>query len=252
MNQSDRFEWTESQNEFLNLDKNGKFVVKACPGSGKTTAISERVYRFVKNWNNKKSGIAVLSFTNVAADEIKEKCEKYYDLKIQYPHYIGTLDSFINNYIFLPYGHLVMGCDERPNLVGEPFNHGLSYEYPEKHFCKINFGIDGKLIYPKGWNHNWKLDKMKHDLTKEGFSTQKDAIYHSMRVLEKYPKIAQALSLRFPHIMIDEAQDTSDIHMRIIDLLIENGLKNIILVGDPEQASIPMGWCQTRFIQSKI
>jgi hypothetical protein len=36
--------------------------------------------------------------------------------------------------------------------------------------------------------------------------------------------------------MIDEAQDTSDIQMRIIDLLIENGLKDIMLVGDPDQA----------------
>ena len=36
--------------------------------------------------------------------------------------------------------------------------------------------------------------------------------------------------------MIDEAQDTSEIQMRIIDLLIDNGLENIMLVGDPDQA----------------
>jgi len=36
--------------------------------------------------------------------------------------------------------------------------------------------------------------------------------------------------------MVDEAQDTSVIQMRIIDLLIDNGLENIMLVGDPDQA----------------
>ena len=35
--------WTEKQMEFLDLNKQGKFVVKACPGSGKTTCVSSRL-----------------------------------------------------------------------------------------------------------------------------------------------------------------------------------------------------------------
>lgn len=232
------FEWTEKQNEFLNLNKTGKFVLKACPGSGKTTVVTERLYQFIKNWRQNKTGIAVLSFTNVAANEIKENYEKKEpNLKIQYPHYIGTLDSFINNYIFLPYGQLVMGCDEKPILVGEPFNYWSSNNFIENQFVNVNFLVDGEV------KHKYNLDiqydalkQMKYDLTKKGFATQKDAIYHSMNVLIQYPEIAKAISSRFPHIIIDEAQDTSDIHMKIFDLLIENGLKNIILVGDSEQA----------------
>ena len=235
MGKSNKFEWTDEQEKFLDLNKNGKFVVKACPGSGKTTAVSERVYRFIQSWDEKKSGIAVLSFTNVAADEIKDNCKKEHDFEIQYPHFVGTLDSFINRYLFLPYGQLVMGCNNRPTFVGAPFNHWVAEESPEKYFTRITFGLN-ELSYPKGWDRDKKIDKMKYELTKKGFSTQKDAIFHAMKVLEKYPKIAQALTIRFPHVIIDEAQDTTDVHMRIFDLLIENGLKNIVLVGDPEQA----------------
>lgn len=230
--------WTSEQLEFLDLNKKGKFVVKACPGSGKTTAVTERLYRLIKNWSNNKSGIAALSFTNVAADELIKNFEKnQHNLKIQYPHFVGTLDSFINKFIFLPYGNLVMECDGRPTLVGNPISHWSSDDYLESFFDKVDYLIGGGMITKYTINaEESEVILMKHNLTKKGFATQKDAIYHAMRVLEQFPEIAKALSLRFPCIIIDEAQDTTDIHMRIIDLLIENGLENIILVGDPEQA----------------
>lgn len=229
-------DWTDEQKEFLDLNKNGKFVVKACPGSGKTTAVTERLYQFIKNWNHKKSGIAVLSFTNVAADEIKENFDKNKEnLKIEYPHFIGTLDSFINQYIFLPYGRLVMGCEGNPMLVGEPFNYWTSDNPTEQYFDKITFKTNGKIDF-LNLSPDEKLEKMKYKLTKKGYSTQKDAIYHAKNVLEQFPKITKALSARFPYIIIDESQDTTEMHMKIIDLLIDNGLENIILVGDPEQA----------------
>lgn len=57
-----------------------------------------------------------------------------------------------------------------------------------------------------------------------------------MKILELYPNIARAIVARFPYLIVDEAQDTSDIQMRIIDLLIENGLTEVMFVGDPDQA----------------
>ena len=236
-------EWTEKQIEFLDLDKQGKFVVKACPGSGKTTCICERVFNILQNWEKPNSGIAVLSFTNVAKNEIINKIEKEdKSLKLGYPHFFGTLDSFLNRFIFLPFGHLVMKCNQRPELVGAPFGYWSGSNDPEVYFDKVTFDFQGKVVDKKKTKYypetNWKWNQivnMKNRLKKEGFATQKDANYFAMAVLEQYPKIAKALTLRFPTIIIDEAQDTSEMQMKIIDLLIQNGLKNIILVGDPEQ-----------------
>jgi len=36
--------------------------------------------------------------------------------------------------------------------------------------------------------------------------------------------------------MMDEAQDTSDVEMRAVDILVENGTREMMLIGDPEQA----------------
>lgn len=236
-------DWSDEQKEVLNLEKQGTFVVKACPGSGKTTCISERIYRMLHSWDNNHSGIALLSFTNVAKDEVINRFNsEHTEVNINYPHYFGTLDSFINKFIFLPYGHLVMGCKKRPELVGSPFSYWSGNSDEENYFDKISFNKNGKCIdkdkikFHPDADWKWrKIIRKKKELNKKGYATQKDAIYYSMKVLEKFQNIAKSLAIRFPYFIIDEAQDSNENHMAILELLIKNGLNNCILVGDPEQ-----------------
>ena len=89
---------------------------------------------------------------------------------------------------------------------------------------------------PNNWLTNNKIITKKKNINKGGYATQSDANYFAMKILEEFPQVAKAVALRFPYLIVDEAQDTSDIQMRIIDLLIENGLNEVMLVGDPDQA----------------
>lgn len=238
------------------FNKKGKFVVRACPGSGKTYSVAARLAWKTENWEHPHQGIIALSFTNVAWKEIKKMLEKKFNLKnsFGYPHFLGTIDSFINQYIFLPFGHLVMDCKKRPVLVGEP--HG-SWNYPPRRgyeaynscFDKFSYDINENLIKISdtsecffgnknifGTEHECNIKQSKKGLFREGYANQKDANYFAMKIFERYPKIAKALVFRFPELIIDESQDTSEVQIRIIDLLIENGLNEIMLVGDPDQA----------------
>ena len=97
---------TDEQQEFLNAE--GKVVIKACPGSGKTYTVAHKLLSYVDNWKDYHSGVAVLSFTNVASNEIYEKAQSIHGSlgKLGYPHFIGTVDSFIDEFIVLRYGHL--------------------------------------------------------------------------------------------------------------------------------------------------
>ena len=231
--------WTENQCKIFDLEnfKDGKLIVKACPGSGKTLCVSERIIKFIDGHDNNQSGLAILSFTNVAINEINERYEKETNEKIGYPHFIGTIDSFINKYIFLPFGHLVMKCKKRPILVGEPYSPWHHKFHNDKYFDKISYEPYRKLV---------KIDQrinltsaMKHSKMKyirKGFATQEDANYFAIEILEKYPEIAKSIICKFPYMIIDEAQDMSSKQMKILDLLIDNGLENILLVGDPDQA----------------
>lgn len=236
------------------FNKSGHFVVRACPGSGKTFTVAARMAHRMQKWYLNHQGVAALSFTNVAWEEIKKKLENDFQTPCRYPHFLGTIDSFINQYIFLPFGHLIMNCLSRPVLVGEPYGHWTphlfhDWDYPQ-YFDKVSFNIEGKIYIttnpqsvPRLKNKNGNdsghvahLSNIKHKYWKQGFATQDDANYIAMKVLQKYPNIAKAIGFRFPEFIIDEAQDTSEIQMKVIDLLLEKEIKQIMIVGDPDQA----------------
>ena len=115
------------------------------------------------------------------------------------------------------------------------------YQIGQSSFLKVSgnqIDINSNFYGPK---KECKFDfqfckKLKKSFLNLGYATQADADYFAMRILEKYPVICKSLARRFPELIIDEAQDTSDIQMRIIDCLIESGVSNVMLVGDPDQA----------------
>lgn len=246
---------TDKQKEIM--EKNGLFVVKACPGSGKTFTVAARLAEKLSKWSYTHRGIAALSFTNVAWQEIEKAISEDFGRKIpiSFPHFLGTIDSFINQYIFLPFGHLVMKCSNRPELVGPPLNNWEPFENlysqhikRECHVinCKLNsfsYDVNGNIISYAQKNYFNKCrvpDKpcinFKKDFNSKGYSTQSDANFFAMKILGDFPSIAKSLSYRFPLLMVDEAQDTSEVQMKIIDLMIENGLKEVMLIGDSDQA----------------
>lgn len=237
------------------VERAGMFVVKACPGSGKTYTVAARLANRLSTWGSRNRGIAAISFTNVAWQEIRKYLIEDFGVKEQlsYPHFLGTIDSFINQYIFLPFGHLLMGCRGRPRLVGAPINdwepigrgnwYWGNYQYNIRGYKlnDFNFTIDGGFDHPFALVRNdpqlvAKIEELKKSVHKVGYATQSDSDYLAMKLLETYPRLCSALSFRFPVVMIDEAQDTTEIQMRIIDLLIGGGLREILLVGDPDQA----------------
>lgn len=210
----------------------------------------------INNWPFKYQGIATISFTNVAWKEIEKKLKNEFNIStpISHPHFLGTIDSFINNIIFFPYGHLILNSNARPVLAGKPaysWKHKTQYHTdPYQYFDKISYDKHGNLIYIGRINFKLQkltkkgkpdknysnIEKMKEKLKKEGYVNQSDANYFSMKLLKSYPFISKLIASRFPYVIIDEAQDTSDIQMEIIDTLFKAGLKNLILVGDPDQA----------------
>jgi len=240
----DPFDSLSDQQRKIVFEKEGKFVVRACPGSGKTYSVAARFARLINEWKYSHQGIAALSFTNVAWQEIENYLQDHFGIytPIRYPHFLGTIDSFINQYIFLPFGHLVLKCGSRPTLVGEPHGAWSGKYYSESFFDKFSFDINGKHIpldprnAPKNKKTLSHILKARKKYLKLGYANQSDSNFLSLKLLEKFPALAKSLATKFPFMIIDEAQDTSEIQMQIIEKLIENGLEELMLVGDPDQA----------------
>lgn len=77
---------------------------------------------------------------------------------------------------------------------------------------------------------------MKQRHFHQGQANQADANYFALKLLKNYPTIANNIIHRFPYLIIDEAQDTTEIQMAIVDLLDGMGIQSLMLVGDPNQA----------------
>lgn len=239
---------TDEQKAFLLVE--GKVVLCACPGSGKTFIVGKKLLKYLETWPYAYRGIAVLSFTNVASGEILRQIKNLADTKFQnigFPHFIGTLDSFINKYIFLRFGYLIHPNKRiRPRII---YDNLGQIQYPKRE-CHQNGCVNNPT-----WFH-WSDDQLlkngqpiscgvaspkpcvslKKAMLEKGFATQREVPALSLLLLKKHPAIANAITNRFPIIIVDEAQDTSREQMEIIELLANKGATTVVIVGDPDQA----------------
>ena len=262
---------TDKQKEVVD-DRRGLFVVKACPGSGKTLTVAARLNRLLARWRSPHAGIAAMSFTNTAWQEVERYLVDDYGIAVPlgYPHFLGTIDSFINRFIFLPFGHKVLGCSGRPELTGpphnddEPIGRWLYWRNAEcnQYGCRLNdFSYDknGELIHLSSRSHfnacqsnHEPCSRLKGRFNVEGYATQSDANYFALELLDQSRELASALSHRFPVIIIDEAQDSSSIQMRILEMLISAGVKEVMLVGDPYQAIFEWRQAEPKLFENKF
>ncbi len=86
--------------------------LKACPGSGKTEVVGLKAAYEMSKWAKTPGGIAVLTFTNNAAEVIEKRVSQFGVVaKIGYPHFIGTIDSWLHGYVAHPFAHIITGYD---------------------------------------------------------------------------------------------------------------------------------------------
>lgn len=241
-------ELTDMQEGIITL--RGKNILKACPGSGKTFVVAHKVINDYNDWQEKNKGMAVLSFTNVAKEELLAKIHEISGMKtLPYPHFVGTLDSFIIQNIFMPFGQVLMQSSVRPSIMDDDF-----IDHYSKKFWKSECYSNGCKPYDFQIDINQKVYDNKRNFSKcpfaqrkpcknfklnaysKGYVTYKEALMIATHILECYPNILQLVTNRFPYFVVDEAQDTSEEQMRLLNILFENGVKDAMLIGDPDQA----------------
>ncbi|WP_165280007.1 UvrD-helicase domain-containing protein [Paenibacillus protaetiae] len=234
----------------------GSFL-SACPGSGKTQCVGVKLAFHAAQWLNLSKGIAVLSFTKIAANEIKERASLFSkDKGISTPHFVGTIDSWIHNFLFNPFGHSVTGFegidgDYSHRLIQNdsraPFLNQyitvLTMEQSTTTVDILGFSLgtknepiwvgQGEKTFPS--DELWKLKSNKEAFAKKGFVTYADIEYWTLRLLRTRKEIRKLLVQRFPYILIDECQDLSKMQLAILNELIKEGAA-VHLIGDKDQA----------------
>lgn len=100
-------EKTDEQVKYILSSIEQSIFLKACPGSGKTEVVAMKVAHEISSWS-KNGGMAVLSFTNNAADVIAERLTEFSGVQgISHPHFIGTFDGWLHSYFAHPFLHRI-------------------------------------------------------------------------------------------------------------------------------------------------
>ena len=263
------------------LEARGYTILTACPGSGKTTSIVKKlltVSHYCEEHYGKHTGFACLSFTNKACAELKQKYMELHDERLVFPYEVLTIDSFIMQYVVLPFWYLCDACKKKPIVVNEAsildriyYNNILInnkwQQYPImtlRTFASLMHRKNPSLISKDKagfkWNHKTITDENEiayctaaftYRLEK-GFITSSDALWIACDILDHHQDVAKALVARFPYIIVDEAQDNSELHFEFFKLLKRAGLQNIEFVGDICQSIYGFNNAKPELLQSMM
>lgn len=243
------------------LDARGYTILTACPGSGKTTSIVKKlrvVSQYCAERYGKHTGFACLSFTNKACAELKQKYREMHDEKLTFPNEVLTIDGFIMQYVVLPFWYLCDACKKKPIVVNEEdildhiyYNNvqiaGKWQRYPVmelRQYSKIMYSKKPSIVsIDKAafkWNHKVVTDANEKSYCRaailyrlsKGYVTSSDALWMACYILKHHQEVSRALISRFPYIIVDEAQDNSELHFEFFNLLKSAGLQNLEYVGD--------------------
>ncbi|MGL1956736.1 MAG: ATP-dependent helicase [Colwellia sp.] len=255
--------FTQEQKKYIHSTINNHVYLEACPGSGKTEVVAVKIAKEISNWQKSPSGMSILSFSNSATDELKERIGKYTASNQKpHPHFIGTFDSFLYKYIVSPLAHKVTGYDGidedysmriveyTSNLFiktkykyvnrGELKAHHFSYNSDSEDFSfytgerMYNQALEATTF--KDWQRT-DLIEAKEKFFKAGFSTYADIELLAVNILNSssLKGFCQTLARRFPLIIIDECQDLSKIQLLILEKLTDVGVK-LHFIGDLNQS----------------
>jgi superfamily I DNA/RNA helicase len=220
----------------------GNTYVTACPGSGKTRALTAKLSLGMSQLSSLSEKVLAVTYTNRAADEIKyriEQDENYDSKKL----WAGTIHSFALGWIIRPYaGYL------------EQLNNGyvVADEYETRKIISqlkqakgMSYFDDVNTSYSRSGNvHNLSIKAREVEREYRGILTQRkkidfdQALYFAYTILKSKPEIAKTLGAIFRLFCIDEVQDTQDLQYAILSKIHNNSLvkPNLFIVGDINQA----------------
>lgn len=245
--------------------------VAACPGSGKTTVLLAKLKLLADRMPLENgAGICVLSHTNVAIDEIKNRLSAYADRLLSYPNYIGTIQSFIDRFVTMPYLRNISGQNVQvvdsltyaqhalnkmqhnakyrtlDYVTKNNFETGGQFSERIDHTQALHIRGDGALCIGRQKNplagagkaSAEQYKKLLVELLKgEGIIRYQDAYTYASAAIDELPtEYTDLFSSRFQYIFIDEYQDCDNLQRQVIDAIFDPQKCAVFKIGDSDQA----------------
>jgi DNA helicase-2/ATP-dependent DNA helicase PcrA len=234
------------------LSCKGPLLVLAGAGSGKTRVVTYKFAYLVKKKHYQPTNIFTVTFTNKAANEMKERIAQFIGQELKQA-WIGTFHSQCSRILrkeIKAIGYKtdfsIYDEDDQSSLIRHILKDLNIYEAlykgvasrismlksmlitPEEFLSKgESFSFDEKLarVYMRYQNELKKCNALDFD----------DLIMLTVKLFEENPKIRTKYQDYFKYILVDEFQDTNPAQYSLLKLLLPPS-KNICAVGDDDQS----------------
>ncbi|MGM0602203.1 MAG: DNA helicase PcrA [Bacillota bacterium] len=232
--------------------KSGPLLVLAGAGSGKTRVLTHRIAYLIDKHKVSADNILAVTFTNKAADEMKERVKKIAGSKNK-RLLVSTFHSFCvrilrreaeklgykNNFV-------IFDTIDQKKLLKEIIKDKNLDTKKTKPAAVLNnissFKNELKTPEEAVLNAESFFSKLSADIYEEYQKRLKnnnaldfdDLIMLTVKLFEDYPAVLEYYQQRFKYILVDEYQDVNTAQYELVKLLSDK-YKNICVVGDPDQ-----------------
>lgn len=251
---------TKDAHNYWRFDEVRRHVIKswddvqACPGSGKTTLVAAKLLILAKKWEEPHQGICVLTHTNVARDEIISGLHDHpAGFKLtSYPHFIGTIQEFVNRHLGLPFCRsndspvTRIDDDVCVQVIERNISYGTKSYLDKKHASlyglKFQFENNDLHLDVPGFSKESKsksykeLEGAKGVLLQSGLYFYSEMYSFAKKLVAENPNLIGTLRKRFPVVFIDEMQDTQKYQDTLINRIFNDESVCLQRLGDPDQA----------------
>ena len=231
--------------------------IEACPGGGKTTLLVAKIGLVLRTWTSLRRGICVLSHTNVARDQITARLTNTSvgETILRYPHFIGTIHGFVNEFLALPAlrsrGIVVELVDDDITLDRRwrRLPYGIRFGLEKKRLdrqvlrcvdtrCRPRPIPWGKRSLGENTSTYQGICKVLAESTRDGYFCHDEMFIWASALLDEIEDVQKWIRGRFPILFIDEVQDNSEMQSQILQRVFMEGPSPVIRqrFGDSNQA----------------
>lgn len=244
---------SESQKKAVDYCE-GNLLIVAGAGSGKTRVLVEKIKKTLEILKPGERILAI-TFSNKAADELKERLEKSVSKDIvEEKVYVGTIHNFCldivntrGNLIGLPSNiHIFESYDDRLKIFSQAVNNVPQFRnkyVTDEQSIRTTFDLLSKakrnLKFYTDYEENspTSLVFKEYDelLISQGAIDFDDILRYAYRIFSELEQVTRFYQRIYKYIFVDEAQDLNKSQYEIIKLL--SGTNNFTtMVGDPNQS----------------
>lgn len=244
----------------------GAMLVLAGPGSGKTQVLTCRIARLLDGGRDKSFRVLALTFTNKAADEMKERVANFVP-GLEERANIGTFHSFSGQVLRQHGIHLGIKPDfaiysqdsDRRAVLEDALKRGGIDAQAVRYLGLID-RMKTMLIEPKDAAACLtrageaeviarSYEAYEDELRRLNVLDFNSLIFEAHRLFSNFPAIAVRYQRSYPYWLLDEFQDTNDAQYRLICAMAGQDFKNIFAVADDDQIIYQWNGASFRQIQ---